>query len=170
MKESSASGTRISVLLDAPRERVYNALIDPLSVSEWMVPDGMTSEIHVFEAWEGGAFRISLTYDEPTGAGKTSSHTDTYHGVFITLKPGRKVVQNLEFETTNPLVQGEMTITFTLAEVGGRTELVAIHDGLPAGISAEDNEAGWRMSLMKLARLVSQVRDPERRCLTERCR
>lgn len=145
---------RISVILDAPRERVYRALIDPQAVREWMVPDGMTSNIHEFEAREGGSFRISLTYDEPTGTGKTTSHTDTYHGTFVTLQPGRKVVQRLEFETNDPSLQGEMITSFTLRDVGDRTELLATHDGLPSGISAEDNETGWRMSLNKLARLV----------------
>ena len=42
-----------------------------------MVPDGMTSQVHEFDAREGGAFRISLTYDTPTGIGKTTAHTDT---------------------------------------------------------------------------------------------
>ena len=146
--------TRISVVLDAPRERVYNALIDPQAVREWMVPDGMTSTIHNFEAREGGFFRISLTYDEPTGTGKSSSHRDTYHGTFVTLVPGHKVVQRLEFETSDPSLQGEMTTSFTLREVDGRTELLATHESLPPGLSADDNETGWRMSLQKLARLV----------------
>jgi len=29
-----------------------------------------------------------------------------------------------------------------------------VHDGLPAGVSPADNEAGWRSSLAKLAALV----------------
>ena len=39
------------------------------------------------------------------------------------------------------------------AEDGG-TDLVAVHEGLPPGVSADDNETGWRMSLAKLAALV----------------
>lgn len=37
----------------------------------------MTSRVHEFDVREGGRFRISLTYDEPTGTGKTTAHTDT---------------------------------------------------------------------------------------------
>lgn len=44
-----------------------------------MVPDQMTSHIHSFDAREGGRFRISLTYDAPTTAGKTNPQTDTFH-------------------------------------------------------------------------------------------
>lgn len=36
----------------------------------------------------------------------------------------------------------------------GGTEIFAVHDGLPPGLSAADNEAGWRSSLAKLAALV----------------
>ena len=47
----------------------------------------MTSHVHEFEAREGGSFRISLTYDAPTGTGKSAAHTDTYHGRFVKLAP-----------------------------------------------------------------------------------
>ena len=57
-----------------------------------MVPDGMTSTC---DPREGGAFRISLTYDEPTETGKTSAHTDTYHGRFVKLVPNEQVEQVL---------------------------------------------------------------------------
>jgi hypothetical protein len=33
------------------------------AVAKWRVPAGMTGRVHWFGAREGGAFRISLTYD-----------------------------------------------------------------------------------------------------------
>jgi hypothetical protein len=36
--------------------------------------------------------------------------------------------------------------------------LVAVHDGLPAGLSPADNETGWRMALAKLAALAEMGR------------
>jgi uncharacterized protein YndB with AHSA1/START domain len=114
----------------------------------------MTSHVHEFEPREGGSFRISLTYDAPTETGKTTAHTDTYHGRFVKLVPDEQVVEVVEFETTDPAMQGEMTITTTLTDVDGGTEILAVHDGLPRGVSPADNETGWRMSLAKLAALV----------------
>ena len=108
------STTRISVHLKAPRARVYRALLDASAVTTWKVPTGMTSRVHVFEPREGGAFRVSLTYDAATGTGKTT----------------------------------------TLTDADGGTDLHAVHEGLPPGVRAEDNEAGWRSSLRKLAALV----------------
>ena len=45
-------------------------------------------------------------------------------------------------------------MTFTLVDAAGGTEIVAVHDALPPGLSPADNEKGWRMSLAKLAALV----------------
>jgi len=148
------SSTRISRHVNAPREAVYRALLDARAVSKWKVPTGMTCHVHEFDAREGGSFRISLTYEAPTATGKTTPHTDTYHGRFVKLVPNEQVVEVDEFETTVPALQGEMTITITLADAEGGTDVLGVHQGLPSGASAADNEIGWRMALDKLAALV----------------
>src|SRR5512145_2177307 len=104
------STTRLTRHIRAPRTVVYRALLDPESVQQWMVPDGMTSRVHTVEPHEGGAFRISLTYDAPTDTGKTNAQSDTFHGRFARLVPDAEVVQIVEFETVDPALQGEMTI------------------------------------------------------------
>src|SRR6266581_3347896 len=146
--------TRMSRHINAPRAVIYRALLDPNAVAKWKVPDGMSCHVHAFDAREGGLFRISLTYDAPTGTGKTTVHTDTYHGHFVKLVPNEQVVEVVEFETTDPALQGEMTITIALADADGGTDIFAVHDGLPRGVPIADNEAGWRSSLAKLAALV----------------
>ena len=148
------SSTRVNHRVNAPRVTVYRALLDARAVATWMVPTGMTSHVHAFDAREGGSFRISLTYDEPTGTGKTTSHTDTYHGRFVKLVPNERVVEVDEFETEDPALRGEMTITITLSDADGGTDVLALHDGLPPGVSPTDNETGWRTALAKLAALV----------------
>lgn len=146
---------QISRHIRAPRAKVYATLLNEQAVPKWKVPDGMTCQVHAFDPREGGAFRISLTYHAPTGTGKSSAHTDTYHGRFVKLVPNEQVVEVDEFETEDPALQGEMTITFTLADAAnGGTDLHAVHEGLPPGVSPADNEYGWRISLGKLAALV----------------
>ncbi len=152
------SWTRIRRRINAPGALVYRALLDAHAVAKWKVPDGMTCYVHEFDAREGGSIRISLTYDEPTGTGKTTSHTDTYHGHFVKLVPNEQVVEVDEFETTDPAMRGEMTVTITLADADGGTDLLAVHDGLPRGVSTTDNETGWQMALTKLAALVEAPR------------
>jgi uncharacterized protein YndB with AHSA1/START domain len=148
------SSSHITRRIDAPREAVYRALLDARSIETWRVPDGMTSHVHEFDAREGGSFRISLTYDAPTETGKTAAHTDTYHGHFVKLVPNAQVVEVDEFETTDPTMLGEMTLTTTLADADGGTDVVVRYEGLPRGVSVADNETGTRMALAKLAALV----------------
>lgn len=146
--------TRLSRTIRAPRDVIYRALIDPAAVQRWMVPDGMTSHVHAFDAREGGTFRISLTYEDPAADGKTSAHTDTFHGTFVELVPGSKVVQVIEFESDDPAMQDGMTVSYVLTEHPDGTELVGVHENVPAGVSPSANELGWSMSIGKLAALV----------------
>jgi uncharacterized protein YndB with AHSA1/START domain len=72
----------------------------------------------------------------------------------VKLVPNERVVEVVEFETADPALRGDMTVTITLTDADGGTEVLAVHDGLPPGLSTADNEAGWRSSLEKLAALV----------------
>jgi uncharacterized protein YndB with AHSA1/START domain len=140
--------------VNAPRANVYRALLDARAVAKWKVPTGMTCQVHMFDAREGGSFRISLTYDEPTGTGKTTAHTDTYHGRFVELLPNEKVVEVMEFETADVAMRGEMMVTFTLTDAGVGTDVLAVHANGPPGVAPADNEAGWREALDKLAAFI----------------
>ena len=146
--------TQVSQLVKAPRSAVYRALLDPAAVAKWRVPTGMSGHVHEFDAREGGSLRVSLTYEAPDNTGKSTAHTDTYHGQFVKLVPDRQVVEVVEFETDDPALGGAMTMTTTLTEVDGGTEVVVVHDGIPDAIPAEDNETGTRIALANLARLV----------------
>ena len=146
------STTRVSALLRAPRAAVYRALTDPAMIGRWRFPDGMTS---VVELQEDGGFRVTLTYEAPDERGKTTARSDTYRAHFRRLVPGELVVEVDEFETADPQLAGEMTMTITLRDSDGSTELLAVHEGVPPGVAPEDNELGWRMALDRLAALLT---------------
>jgi uncharacterized protein YndB with AHSA1/START domain len=150
--------TRISQHIKAPRSAVYQALLDPDAIARWRVPAGMRAHVHEFDAREGGSFRVSLTYDSPDATGKSATHTDTYHGHFQRLVPDEQVVEVLEFETEDSALSGTMTMTTTLTDVGGGTEVLIVHEGIPDAIPAEANETGTRMALANLAALVEADR------------
>lgn len=146
--------TRVSLLVRAPRAVVWQALVDPDAIARWRVPDGMRCEVHEFDAREGGRFRVSLTYSDPDALGKTSAHTDTYHGVFTTLRAEQEIVETLEFESDDPALAGTLTQTTTLADADGGTEVTIVHEDMPDAVSPADDEAGTRMALANLAALV----------------
>jgi uncharacterized protein YndB with AHSA1/START domain len=145
--------TQASRHIRAPRSAVYRALLDAGAIAQWRVPAGMRSHVHEFDAREGGSFRVSLTYDAPTGTGKSASHTDTYRGHFVKLVPDEQVVEVFEFETADPDLRGEMTMTTTLTDADGGTDVLVVHEGVPDKVPPADNETGTRMALAKLAKL-----------------
>ncbi|MGO9220368.1 MAG: SRPBCC domain-containing protein [Streptosporangiaceae bacterium] len=60
----------------------------------------------------------------------------------------------VEFESADPGLHGEMTITTTLAEAGGGTDVVIVHEQIPDSVPPADNETGTRMALESLAKFV----------------
>ena len=147
--------TQVSGHVDAPRSAVYRVLVSAEEIAQWRVPPDMSSQVHEFDAREGGRFRISLTYDAPAGAGKSAAHTDTYRGHFARLVPDEQVVEVLEFETEDPALRGTMTMTTTLTDAeGGGTDVLVVHEGVPDAVPAADNETGTRLALANLAQYV----------------
>ncbi len=138
-------------LVRAPRAAVYAALLDPRAAESWRVPDDMTARVAEWEAVEGGRFRVSLTYRAEDRIGKSEGATDTYAGTFVRLVPDEQVVEEIAFDTDDPELQGTMTMTWTLRDVAGGTEVDLQHDGLPDVVPPEDNATGTRMALTKLA-------------------
>lgn len=64
--------------INASPTAVYRALTDGQAVGLWRAPDGMACTVHAFDARQGGEFRISLTYDDESRAGKSVGNVDTY--------------------------------------------------------------------------------------------
>ena len=122
------------------------------------MPDNMTAQVHVFEAREGGAYRMSLTYRDPrqSPVGKTSEDTDTFQGRFVELVPDEKIVEAIEFDWRDPKFAGEMKMTTLLADADGGTEVTILCHDLSRVIRPEDNEEGTRQSLRKLAALLEK--------------
>jgi len=148
------SGSSTSQFIQAPRAEVYRACIDPTFIVCWRVPDMMTATVHSFDARAGGGYRMSLTYCDPArAAGKTTDNTDSFTGRFVELVPNEKIVEAIHFETDDPGIRGEMTVTTSLRDVDGGTEVTMLFENIPPGIRPEDNELGTRQSLKKLAAL-----------------
>ncbi|HKG26117.1 MAG TPA: SRPBCC family protein [Thermomicrobiales bacterium] len=143
-------------LINAPREALYRAFTDPDALVVWQVPGEMTGKVHAFDARVGGGYRMSLFYPASEGEarGKTAAREDRYTARFVELAPPSRIVEAIAFDTTDPAFAGEMVMTVTLAERGGGTEVTIAFDNIPPGIGPEDNDAGTRSSLAKLARYV----------------
>jgi uncharacterized protein YndB with AHSA1/START domain len=154
-----ASSSRTSAVIAAPREVVYRAFTDPAALVAWQAPGEMTAKLHAFDLRVGGGYTMSLFYpaseSEAEDVGKTAGREDRYTARFVELTPPARIVQAIAFETADPAFAGEMTMTVTLEEVAAGTDVTIAFENIPPGIRPEDNDAGTRSSLAKLARYVA---------------
>jgi uncharacterized protein YndB with AHSA1/START domain len=153
---NSAASTRTSRVIEASRDALYRAFTDPAALAVWLAPGEMTGKIHEFDARVGGGYRMSLFYpsSEQVYRGKTSEREDRFTARFVDLTPLSRIVEAISFDSVDPAFLGEMTMTITFEERDGGTEVTILFENIPPGIRPEDNEAGSRSSLEKLARYV----------------
>ena len=50
----------LSRSIDAPRERVFDAWLDPAHIGQWWGPNGFTTDIDAMDAREGGTWRFTM--------------------------------------------------------------------------------------------------------------
>jgi uncharacterized protein YndB with AHSA1/START domain len=152
MTTSSAS-TRNSRVIKASPEVLYHAFLDPEGLVVWLPPGEMTGKVHDFDARVGGGYRMSLYYPETERKfrGKTSDGEDRVNARFVELVPAKRIVQSVIFDSHDPAFAGEMNMVITFAVVDGGTDVVIACHNIPSGIRPEDNEAGCRSTLEKLA-------------------
>lgn len=151
-----SQSTKNSRIVKAPAAKIYNALTDPKMLVIWRVPGEMTARMHHFELKVNGGYTMSLFYPEnETGQkGKTDVKEDRFTARFTELIEGKKVVEHIKFETSDPDLAGEMIMKTELEPLEQRTKVTITFENIPAGIRLEDNEAGTVSSLEKLAQLV----------------
>lgn len=134
---------------------LYQALVKREALERWLPPGGMVGRIEQFESGPGGGFRMELTYlDSADSPGKNSGSSDVTEVEIAALEPDARVMWRIDFVSDDPSFAGTMTMTWTLAEVDGGTEVSVRADDVPPGISASDHEAGIASSLVNLAAYV----------------
>jgi uncharacterized protein YndB with AHSA1/START domain len=156
MSDSAGRTDSASMVVLARPDDAYNAFASAESLMEWLPPGNMTGRALEYDFREGGRYRIELTYgdDEPSDAGKTTARTDVTRGRFITLEPGKRIVQTVEFESGDVEFAGEMTMTWTFETVPEGAHVTVTAANVPPGITRKDHDAGLRSSLENLARFL----------------
>ncbi len=127
----------------------------------WLPPSDMTGRALEYDFREGGRYRIELTYVESAGpnSGKTTGSTDISTGRFVSLEPGKRIVQTVEFESTNASVAGEMVMTWSFEAVQSATRVRVTAENVPSGITQADHDEGLLSSLKNLARYLAEKSD-----------
>ena len=146
-----------SLVVAARADEVYRAFSDPHALVAWLPPGDMKGRVLDYDFREGGRYRIELTYsgDTPAEVGKTTGRTDVTTGRFLSLEPGKQIVQSVEFESADASFSGEMTMTWSFEALPSGTRVTVTAENVPRGISQADHDAGLRSSLENLARFLA---------------
>jgi uncharacterized protein YndB with AHSA1/START domain len=128
---------RVSLLIDAPRARVFRALMDPALLNQW-VASAADVDPRV-----GGRYSYGWSYE--TGGRKVEGG------------PSRiiELVQDEKLVTDWPDWRGDESvprqkITWLLADEGRQTRLTLIHDDFSRAVDISDYPFGWGWFLSRL--------------------
>jgi len=136
---------RLTRVFNAPRERVWRAWTDPEQLRLWWGPRGFTAPSIEMDLRPGGRYRIAMR--PPEG--------EIFHlnGVFQEIVPPERLVYTFQWEKPG-WDYPETLVTAEFRDLGGRTELVLIHERFPEEKMRNDHEGGWTGTLDRLAELL----------------
>lgn len=141
---------RGSAHVRASIQEVFAAMTDPVARETWMPPDGMSGRFERFDAVPGGGYRMVLTYDDERARGKTEANRDVVEVRFGVIDPPRRLVELVDFVSSDPTLGGTMTITWSLVPEGDGTRVSITASDVPDSLTSEQHEAAFAMTLRNL--------------------
>ncbi len=129
---------RISKIMPARREDVFNAWLDAEGMRTWMCPGDIKETDVEIDARVGGKFRLVMHGDE-------NDYEMT--GEYVEIDPPSRIAFTWVSHTA---VAGSL-VTLEFHDRGEETELVLTHERLPDTDVAAQHESGWASILENLA-------------------
>jgi len=80
----------------------------------------------------------------------------TVQGEYRDLQPGRKIVFTWQWEDDETWENHNSIVTVELSDAAGGTELRLLHEHLPSEESRDNHNDGWKSSLNKLDKFLSE--------------
>ena len=133
-------------VLQAPRERVFAACVEPDELAEWWGPAGFTAPSVDLDVHVGGRYRITM--QPPEG--------EAFHlrGEYSEVDPPRRLVCTFEWEEPDPDDQ-ETVVTLSFLDDPEGTRLVLDQGPFATDARYALHEAGWTETLERLAQFLA---------------
>ena len=122
---------RVTKLLPASPEQVFDAWTDPESLAQWFLPGPVKIAPVEVDLRIGGRYRIVMLGEEAEFE---------HWGEYLEIERPKRLVFTWFSANTGG---GETLVTIEFEARGERTELVLTHEQLPDRQAAMQHEAGW---------------------------
>jgi uncharacterized protein YndB with AHSA1/START domain len=132
-------------VLNAPRERVFRALTEPVALARWWGPAGFTTPEVELDLEVGGGYRFTM---QPPGE-------ERFHlaGEYLEIHPPRRLAFTFRWEEPDP-DDRETVVTLDLDAVGEGTEIALTQGEFATEARLELHRGGWTESFVKLRELI----------------
>ena len=133
----------VSKTIPAPRQRVFEAWLDPAVLARFMMPiPGMQAPHVECDPREGGNFLIVM---------KAGDKELPHRGEYREISRHDRLVFTWESEFATP----GSSVTLTFEELGpSETKVTLHHVGFPSNDSRDNHQGGWTQILETLCRVV----------------
>ncbi len=145
MTVDSMNSIRITRLIQADRQAVWNAWTQPDQMRQWSCPEpGGVQDIES-DFRVGGSFTISMLVE---------GNQHTAIGTYKEIDAPNRLVYTWDWKEEDHRV-GETVVTVEFEARGDATEIVLLHEGFPAVEAKEGHEQGWGACLSHFEALFS---------------
>jgi uncharacterized protein YndB with AHSA1/START domain len=139
----------ITRVLDASRDAVFEAFVDPRQTRRWLGPRGFEMTHYEADVRPGGTWRGCMRARD--------DGRELWHGgVYREIVPPERLAFTFAFDLAEGVRGPETLVTITLEELGAQTLLTFQQSGFDAPASAEGYRAGWESEFEQLSAYIAR--------------
>jgi uncharacterized protein YndB with AHSA1/START domain len=138
---STTAAVVVRRTIAASPDVLFDAWLDPISLSHWMRPGGIHSTQARVDPRVGGEYEVIM---------RTDTNPIRHRGVYRTIDRPRRLVFTWESPPTD---HRETLVTVDFIPKGKSTEIIVTHEQLPESARPEHTK-GWTGAIEKLAQFV----------------
>ncbi len=138
--ESTSMKLKVSRVVRAKRERVFEAWIKPEFMQKWFCPQNLIVDEVKAAARVGGKYRIAMKDVE---RGKIFTTSGIYHEII----PNQKLVFSWSFDAPD---QTNSLVTVTFEDQSGGTKITVLHERYSDMKGEDTHLQGWTSALENL--------------------